>query len=75
MGYFANGTEDEIYYERYCSKCIHEADGRLCVIRTAHLIHNYKECNNDDSILHLLIPRYDNGLGNKQCAMFIEKEG
>ncbi len=75
MGYFANGTSGEMYYDEYCSRCLHESGERKCAVWFAHLIHNYKECNNDDSILHLLIPRYDNGLGNKQCAMFIEKEG
>jgi len=32
----------------------------------AHLLHNYDECNNDKSILVLLIPRSENGLGNEE---------
>lgn len=37
----------------------------------AHILHNYKECNNDDSILHLLIPRDKEGW-NEKCLMFVE---
>ncbi len=70
MGYFANGTEGESYYEQYCERCIHEAEGRQCAVWLAHLVHNYKECNNNESILHQLIPR--DGCANKQCEMFIE---
>lgn len=70
MGYFANGTEGVLYYERYCDRCIHEQDGRQCAVWLAHLVHNYAECNKDDSILHRLIPRDDLG-NNRQCEMFI----
>lgn len=36
----------------------------------AHLLHNYEECNNSNSILHILIPRDENG-DNKKCLMFV----
>ncbi len=26
MGYFANGTEGDIYEARYCARCIHRGD-------------------------------------------------
>lgn len=68
MGYFSNGTEGESYEERYCERCKHY-DG--CTVWLAHMIHNYDECNNKDSILHLLIPRGERG-GNAQCTMFIK---
>lgn len=71
MAYFSNGTEGEIYYEHYCSRCVHESDGRTCSIWLAHLIHNYDECNNPKSILHTLIPRKNEGLSNGECTMFI----
>ena len=68
MGYFANGTESMIYEEKYCSKCIHNED---CTISLLHLTHNYDECNNDDSMLHVLIPRNEKGF-NEKCTMFID---
>jgi hypothetical protein len=62
------------YEERYCSRCVHhtDPDDGGCPVFLAHLLHNYEECNNEDSILHLLIPRRKDGLGNEQCAMFYE---
>lgn len=71
MGYFSNGSEGRDYEEQYCERCVHR-DG--CAVWVAHLIHNYAECNNKDSILHMLIPRTKDGLGNEQCQMFIEKK-
>ena len=71
MGYFSNGTEGEIYRDKYCSKCVHDLNND-CAVLLAHLLYNYDDCNNDKSILHLLIQRTESGLGNKQCEMFIE---
>jgi hypothetical protein len=67
MGYFSNGTEGEHYYEKWCSRCVHRAGG--CAVWFAHMTHNYKECNNKDSILHILIPRGKDGW-NLKCKMF-----
>lgn len=67
MGYFPNGTSAEIYEEKYCSRCVH-VEG--CAVMLAHLLHNYDECNNDGSILHILIPHDDTS--NKKCSMFYE---
>ena len=69
MGYFSNGTEGEMYEEEYCSHCDHDAN-EDCAVLLAHLIHNYAECNKEDSILHMLIPRTGDGLGNEKCKMF-----
>jgi hypothetical protein len=69
MGYFSNGTEGEMYKEEYCSKCVHAKGG--CAVWDAHMIHNYAECNKDESILHLLIPKAK-PFGNDQCLMFYE---
>ena len=66
MGYFSNGTEGMIYEQYFCSRCIH---GGNCAVWDAHLLYNYRECNNKESILHLLIPRNDTE--NEQCRMFI----
>jgi hypothetical protein len=71
MGYFSNGTEGDLYEEEYCSKCVH-VDG--CAVWTAHMIHNYDECNKPESILHLLIPRSKGGSWNDKCAMFFAED-
>lgn len=74
MGYFSNGSEGDWYERTYCDRCIHQGpdDGPGCAVMLAHLLHNYQECNNKESILHLLIPRKPDGF-NDQCAMFREK--
>lgn len=75
MGYFSNGTEGALYFERWCCNCVHDADqSKPCPVWSAHLIANYEECNKPGSILSMLIPRAEDGLGNKQCLMFIERD-
>jgi hypothetical protein len=71
MGYFSNGSEGAIYEETFCKRCVHfgPEEGPGCVIWMAHLLHNYDECNKDDSILHLLIPR--KGIENGKCNLFL----
>lgn len=69
MGYFANGSEGDGYYEEWCERCAHNPD---CAVWLAHHGFNYKDCNNPESILHILIPRTKNG-NNEKCRMFIEK--
>lgn len=73
MGYFSNGTEGDIYEAQYCARCVHENKSDGCPVMLAHVLHNYRDCNKEDSILHILIPRTDNGF-NAQCAMFIERK-
>lgn len=75
MGYFPNGTAGEDYYERWCARCLHENPDKeiTCAIWMVHLLRNYDECNNDESILHALIPRTKNGLGNERCTMFVDR--
>lgn len=70
MGYFSNGTEGEMYVDQVCSKCVHNEG---CTVMALHMMHNYAECNKPDSFLHVLIPRRENGLGNKKCTMFAAK--
>ncbi len=75
MGYFPNGDAGIIYEARWCERCIHnpeDPDVEGCAVMLAHLLHNYDECNNSDSILHLLIPRGE--LDNEQCKMFLERK-
>ena len=75
MGYFSNGTEGLAYRESFCERCINWRDlddgrGPGCPVIDAHVVHNYDECNNTDSILHMLIPRDESG-ENGECLMFI----
>jgi hypothetical protein len=73
VGYFSNGTEGEVYEAQYCAKCLHRdgPDGNSsCSVMLAHLLHNYDECNKPESILHLLIPRAKDGVGNERCTLF-----
>ena len=74
MGYFPNGTSGESYYEEWCSRCIHDDEDRgvYCPIWNLHLLHNYDECNNKNSFLHVLIPRNEEGW-NDRCTMFVER--
>lgn len=73
MGYFSNGTEGERYEAQYCVRCIHQnMDDGGCAVWHAHMLYNYRDCNDEDSILHLLIPLKKEGIGNEQCAMFHE---
>jgi len=73
MGYFSNGTEGMMYAEQYCYRCIHGKEG-MCAVMLAHMTHNYDECNKPDSILHMLIPRKEGGIGNEECRMFHDGE-
>jgi len=70
MGYFANGTEGDIYAEKWCSRCVHNQPDEPCQVWMLHMLHNYEECNKKDSFLHALIPR--NGIENERCRMFVE---
>lgn len=72
MAYFPNATAGMDYEDRYCSRCVHHADpDKGCVVLLLHALHNYDECNNPTSFLHILIPRSAERLDNEQCRMFI----
>jgi hypothetical protein len=75
MAYFSNGTEGEMYHEQWCSRCLHDNPDaeRLCPIWGLHLMRNYDDCNNDNSVLHVLIPRSADKLSNERCTMFVER--
>ena len=72
MGYFSNGEDHERYYEEFCSHCQHASEDNACAVEQAHWLFNYSECNNKESILHILIPRDEQGY-NEQCLMFIKR--
>lgn len=71
MAYFSNGTEGEMYRERYCDRCKWDKDHK-CPVWLAHLVHNYDDCNKDNSPLHLIIPRKKApDFGNEECFFFV----
>lgn len=75
MAYFPNGSSGADYQSEYCENCIHDVN-MDCTVWVAHLLYNYEECNKEDSILGLLIPRSEDGLSNEKCKMFYPiKEG
>ena len=69
MAYFPNGTSGEIFREHYCDRCKWDKE-QQCPIWNAHLEYNYKECNNDKSILHMLIKNTPDGLYADECYFF-----
>lgn len=73
MAYFSNGTEGDLYFERYCSRCVHDRN-EDCPIWALHLAHNYEECNKPGSFLHALIPRSKDGLSNEECRFFTPEQ-
>lgn len=81
MGYFSNGTEAEMYEERFCSRCIHH-DREIgvdppCPVWLSHILFAYEECNNASNakeMLDMMIPRTEDGIDNKECAMFHPKD-
>ncbi len=73
MGYFSNGAEGLDYEQEYCERCIHQngPDGEGgCDVWAIHHHRNYADCNDKDSILHMLIPRSEDGMDNERCRMF-----
>lgn len=75
MGYFSNGSDGNDYFEKWCVRCIHDNEAKEvhCPIWNLHFLHNYDDCNNADSYLHVLIPRSKDGIGNERCTMFVDR--
>ncbi len=76
MGYFANGTEGDIFERDNCHKCVHEDDEKGCPVMLAHILFSYDLCNQDEHpgkvMLDMLIPR--KGAFNEPCAMLHKKD-
>ena len=69
MGYFSNGAEGMDYQEEWCVRCVHDTN-EGCAVWLAHLCYSCEQCNDPESILHILIPR--TGIENDKCKMFVE---
>ena len=69
MGYFPNGSSAYDFQSAMCSRCVHDG---ACAVMEAHMLKNYDDCNNPNSILHILIPRNKRtGCSNGEtCRMF-----
>ena len=55
MAYFANGTEGQIFYDRFCCRCKRDAD-QDCPVWLVHILYNSDGANNENSLLHKMIP-------------------
>ena len=73
MGYFPNGSAGADYQDRFCDHCVHD-ENNDCPVWLAHLLYNGRDCNDDESILHLLIPFTKDKLGNEQCLLFVHRK-
>lgn len=83
MGYFSNGTEGELFKERYCYGCQNlkedeEFGGDYCPILDLHLLWNYDAvgCNADQTkkmALDHFIRRDKNG--DQSCQMYLPRTG
>lgn len=75
MGYFCNGTEGEIYFNKYCDKCLNCRDlddgrGVGCPVWDAH--HLFDMDGDSGDVLDFFIPREDpRHVFNQQCKMFL----
>ncbi|CAK0747822.1 conserved hypothetical protein [Gammaproteobacteria bacterium] len=67
MGRFANATEDEAYWEKYCDRCMNSL---LCPVWELHLYHDSDRSWTE--VLNCLIPR--SGTVNKKCKLFKSRE-
>ena len=82
MGYFANGTEGGIFYERYCCNCANSdnrEDTPGCVVWDLHLLYNYDHVNDDQHPLRVCLDSlitqemHPDGYSVQRCAMFRPK--
>ena len=77
MGYFANGSEGDMWEEENCRRCQHDKDDG-CAVLAVHLLYNYdqQDAGQDKlkAAMQLLIPRADDGVFNGRCSMLLERE-
>ena len=73
MGYFSNSSDGMGYEDQYCSNCVHMNKEYGCPCWDIHMLYNYEECNNKESILHKMIPMDAEGTCGK-CIHYVRKE-
>ena len=74
MGHFSNGTEGEIYQERYCFRCVHWNDDYGCPVWFLHELHvGEKGWQATLDKLIPMIPKTSNGIVTRfsgECRTF-----
>lgn len=77
MAYFSNGSEGDVYQERYCNHCVHDLR-QDCPVWALHLAFNYKQHVDGKKLgtvhefLSSLIPDTEDGLYQDECRLFHE---
>lgn len=81
MGYFPNGTSNEMYIATYCYHCRNwrhdeDTDSYGCPIMDLHMFWNYDAVGKDKdetkrAALDTFIAANGDGLENDQCRMFL----
>lgn len=77
MAYFSNGTEGQMYEERYCNRCVHRDDEYGCPIWNLHFAYvGEKRWQTTLDRLIPMVPKKIKGLGPVtfpgQCVAFQE---
>ena len=74
MAYFSNGTEGDMFREKWCDRCIHD-ENNDCPVWNAHLAFDYQQLKEGKEelrqVLDMLIPMKDKIWPDK-CKMFVE---
>ena len=70
MAYFANRTEFEGYWDKYCGVCDRWQEVIGCVVWQMQERHNEDEYTKPDSLLHRMIPMDEHGAA-EQCIGFV----
>jgi hypothetical protein len=75
MGAFLTETEIGRYFGLFCAHCIHGGDRastQECTVWDVHMTYPLREVDDPRSILHVLIPRDEQG-NNLQCRLFVPR--
>lgn len=76
MGYFANTTDGDSYYQKFCEHCKHNNppdNPDSCPVWTLHILWNYDQIQDPTKkeALDALIPTHQGQ--NSPCKMFVRK--
>lgn len=73
MGYFANGSEGDMYRAQWCDRCVHDDAVVGCPVWNLHLLYNYDQLKKTSTheALGMFIP--EESATNGRCVMFWER--
>jgi hypothetical protein len=79
MAYFSNGTEGDMYQEKYCENCDHwkldeDTETWGCPVMDLHYEHNRSKDETIKTILEILIPTNEETTFAEPCKMMVEKK-